>query len=39
VVLINQNYEFGIRFCDPGAGVFDAAGILRDGNDFKIFIF
>jgi hypothetical protein len=39
MILINQNGVFRICFGDPGASIFYAAGILRDGKYLKTFIF
>jgi hypothetical protein len=39
MILIDENREFGIRFGDPRAGIFHAAGVLCNGKYFKSLIF
>jgi hypothetical protein len=36
VFLVNQRGVFGVGAGDPGTGIANAAGILRDGNDLEI---
>jgi hypothetical protein len=35
---VNQDSVFRFGGFDPFAGVFDAAGVLRYGNDLEIFV-
>jgi hypothetical protein len=36
LLVVNQRREFGLRGSDPGAGVFGAAGVFGNRDDFKI---
>ena len=39
MLLVDQRCECGLGRDDPLSGIFHAAGILRHGDDFKIFVF
>jgi hypothetical protein len=38
VLGVDQDGVFGLGGLDPFAGVFDPAGVLRDGNDLEILV-
>ena len=38
LLLVDQRGVFRLRGDDPGPRVFGAAGVLRHGNDFEVFV-